>query len=95
MGIVVVEFKSNDDNSDQNIELLWSCMRLVRSFKDLPLLWKLDLRFLESIANYCNVKELDDLLQQKFLDTSLDMTSRKSVLICEREIYPVDLMNLQ
>lgn len=95
MSIVIVEFKNNDNNKDQNIELLWSCMCLVRSFKDFPVLWKLDLCFLESIANYFNIQELETVLQTKFLDTSLDMTSKKSVLICEREIYPVDLMHLQ
>jgi hypothetical protein len=95
MSIVIVEFKNNDSNRDQNIEMLWSCMCLVRSFKDFPLVWKLNLKFLESIANYCNIKEMDHLLQQKFLDASLDMTSKKSVLICEKETYPVDLVNLQ
>jgi len=95
MSIVVVEFKNNDDNRDQNIEMLWSCMCLIRSFKDFPVMWKLTLPYLESISNFWNISELDVLLQYKFLDTSLDMTSKKPVLICEKEIYPVDLINLQ
>ena len=94
MSIVIVEFKNNDDNRDQNIELLWSCMCLVRGFKDYPIMWKLTLPFIESISNFWDIKELDVLLQHKFLDTSLDMTSKKPVLICEKETYPVDLTNL-
>jgi hypothetical protein len=94
MSIVIVEFKNNDDNRDQNIELLWSCMCLVRGFKDYPVMWKLTLPFIESISNFWDIKELDVLLQHKFLDTSLDMTSKKPVLICEKETYPVDLTNL-
>ena len=95
MSIVIVEFKNNDDNKDQNIELMWSCMCLVRSLKDLPLMWKLTMPYLESISNYWNIKEIDVILQNKFLDTSLDMTSKKPILICEKQIYPVDLTNLQ
>ena len=94
MSIVVVEFKNNDNNRDQNIEMLWSCMCLVRGFKDQPVMWKLTLPFIQPISNFWNISELDIILQHKFLDTSLDMTSLKPVLICEKEVYPVDLINL-
>lgn len=94
MSIIIVEFKEDENDKDQYIEMLWSCMRLVRNSKDYPVLWKLTLPFLDSIAKFCHINELDELLKLKFLDTSLDMTSKQPVLVAEKRIYPVDFMNL-
>lgn len=94
MSIIIVEFKEENNDKDQHIEMLWSCMRMVRGCQDFPILWKLTTPFIESIGNFFHVKEIDALMNLKFLDTSLDMTSNKPVLVAERRIYPVDLINL-
>jgi hypothetical protein len=95
MSIVVVQFKHEDDNGDSYIEQLWAVMRFARNYKDLPVIWKLTDPFLNSISQFWNVSSRDALLQLKFLDTSLDVTSNKPILICEKSIYPVDLNNLK
>jgi len=94
MSIVIVEFKEENNDKDQYIEMLWSCMCMVRGSKDYPVLWKLTMPFLNSIAKFCHINEIDKLFESKFLDASIDMTSKNPILVAERKIYPVDLMNL-
>jgi hypothetical protein len=95
MSIVVVEFKQGNGDNDEYIEQLWAIMCFARNFNDNPLVWKLTDPFLNSIGKFWNISSRETLLQLKFLDTSLDVTSLKPILICEKSIYPVDLNNLK
>ena len=95
MSIVVVEFKQGNGDNDEYIEQLWAIMCFARNFHDNPLVWKLTDPFLNSISKFWNITSRETLLQLKFLDTSLDVTSLKHILICEKSIYPVDLNNLK
>lgn len=92
MGIVIVNF-NGESNNDKNIEMMWSCMKMVRTFHDSPLIWKVTNPFIESIAKFWNIQEFDKVLELKFLDTSIDVTSRDPVLICEQAVYPIELLN--
>lgn len=94
MGIVIVNF-NGESNNDKHIEMMWSCMKMVRTFKDYPLIWKVTNPFIESIAKFWDIQEFDKVLELKFLDTSIDVTSKSPVLICEQAIYPIDLTNCQ
>jgi hypothetical protein len=73
---------------------LWNIMCFVKSVHDVPMLWKLKDPFLQSIEKFWNVSEHENVLQLKFLDTSIDATSNNPILICERCSYPVDLSKL-
>lgn len=95
MSIVIVEFKHEDNDKDHYIEQLWSIMCLARTFHDVPTIWKLTDPFLDSISKFWNITCRETLLQHKFLDTSLDITSIKPILVCEKTIYPIDLNNLK
>lgn len=54
------------------------------------MLWKLKDPFLQSIEKFWDVTERENVLQLKFLDTSIDVASNNPILICERCSYPVD-----
>jgi len=95
MSIVRIEFKYNNSENDENIEKLWAIMCMARNFHDVPCIWKLTDPFLNSISKFWNITSRETLLQLKFLDTSLDVTSSRPILICEKTIYPVDLNNLK
>lgn len=95
MSILIIEFKNDNSDKDENIEKLWSIMCMARNFNDIPCLWKLTDPFLASISKFWNIKSRETLLQLKFLDTSLDVTSNRPILICEKTIYPVELDKLK
>ena len=54
------------------------------------MLWKLKDPFLQSIEKFWDVIKRENVLQLKFLDTSIDVTSNNPILIYDRYSYPVD-----
>jgi len=62
---------------------------------DVPMLWKLKDPFLQSIEKFWDVIKRENVLQLKFLDTSIDVTSNNPILIYERCSYPVDFKQIE
>jgi len=81
--------------NDEYISKLWNVMCMVRSMPNNPLLWKLTNPFVDAIAKFYHIDDYNKILCLTFLDASIDITSQKSILICEAGAYPVDWNDLR
>jgi hypothetical protein len=74
---------------DQRIEILKLTDRIVRAHLDIPMIWKLNQIYLDCLCEHLHVEKRDDLIFCKFLEASIDFTSRDGFCIGFDCSYPL------
>lgn len=82
----IVIFESFEDEKIKNLILT---MQLIRLSKDVPLIWKLNDDYINSLKLYLYIEDSATLFQQTFLDAAIDITTRDPYCVAKLCIYPL------
>ena len=74
---------------EDRMKILFDTIRMVRSVPDSPTIWKLNLENLDLLCEYMHIISHERLLQEKFLDASIDATSCNPGCVGSKGFYPL------
>lgn len=80
--MVLLSYKDED-----KVKILFNTVKIIRTIPDSPLIWKLTIEYLDSLCEYMHIMSHDLLLKEKFLDASIDATSKISGCVCKKDFY--------
>jgi len=72
---------------DEKLEVLYFTTRLIRSLDDFPVVWKLDLEYLDALCFYMHIVSHEELFFCKFLDGGIESTTKHSFCIGNLRSY--------
>lgn len=79
-----------DDDRDERIENLYFTTKLIRACDDFPIVWKLDLEYLDALCFYMHIVSHEELFLHKFLEAAVEATSKHS--FCMGNLRSYDLI---
>lgn len=76
-------------SDDEKIKVLFDTIKLIRAVPDTPLLWKFNLEYMDLLCSYMHICSHESLLEHKFLDANIEVTTLSPYCVCINGLYPL------
>lgn len=76
-------------DDDKKIKNLYFTVKLIRAVNDFPIVWKLNIEYMDSLCMFMRIPSHEVLMCEKFLDAAIDLTTKSPYCLSSTQCYPL------